>query len=111
MLIDSGSDWDLLSVNDWERLERDLDTAPGDEAKGYGAQTNLRASRSFFAWIEGNGVTKPKRLTKFRVIPFGEKSLISHETATKMKLLKVGVEVNAIAVLPKVLKNSRASQE
>lgn len=53
MLVDSGSDWDLLSFSDWQKLERDcaegkasifdLNKNPMKKAKAYGTQTSLNA--------------------------------------------------------------------
>lgn len=42
---------------------------------------------------------KPERFAKFRVVQSGEKSILCHATATKMKLLKVGIEVNSVLEL------------
>lgn len=106
MLIDSGSDWNLLSEGDWEKVveERlagkailsDVVENPGDAAKAYGATTQLRALRSFHAWIEVVEATKPRIFAKFRVVPNGERSIIGHETAKRMHLLLIGTQVNRI---------------
>lgn len=106
MLIDSGSDWNLLSEADWNKakglLDRgsaffyDLIENPGDSAKAYAATQKLQALRSFHAWVEATEGGKPRVFAKFRVVKNGDKSILSHSTSTKMRLLKVGDRVSAI---------------
>lgn len=71
--------------------------AEGDVAKAYGSTGRLKALWSFHAWTEVPGANKPRIFAKFRVIKNGSKSLLGHETASRMRLLKTGVHVNALA--------------
>lgn len=106
MLIDSGSDWDLVSEDDWARINSERDKGkvalydiienPGDVASAYGSTRQLRALRSFHAWVEATEATKPKVFAKFRVVANGNRSILGHRTATRMELLRVGIQVNKI---------------
>lgn len=106
MLIDSGSDWNLLSETDWSTLLRQVENGearitdkienPNETARAYGSSEGLQTSRSFHAWIEVENVAKPRTFAKFRVIRNGEKSILGHLTSVRMKLLKVGSQVNKI---------------
>lgn len=107
LLIDSGSDWNVLSESDWSRINtehnagkatiHDLIENPGDAARAFGATDQLKALRSFHAWVEVPGAAKPRIFAKFRVVANGRKSLLGHITATRMQLLKVGLQVNAVS--------------
>lgn len=106
MLIDSGSDWNLLSEQDWRKTEAllsqgsvivyDLIKNPADFAKAYGATSQLKTTLSFHAWIEACNLLKPKVFAKFRVVENGDKSIIGHETGMRMKLLQVGKQIEAV---------------
>lgn len=106
MLIDSGSDWDLLSEADWWKLSDEvqhgnatlhgIEENPSESARAYGSEKGLQTIRSFHAWIEVLEADKPRVFSKFRVIKNGEKSIIGHKTGTRMKLLQVGTQVNAV---------------
>lgn len=106
MMIDSGSDWNLLSVLDWERLMADKRdgranlygevTKPLERARAYGASETLEALASFHAWIEVPGADKPESFAKIYVVKNGDKSILGRATATQMRMLKVGVEVSSI---------------
>lgn len=106
MLIDSGSDWNLLSEQDWSRLENlvkeekatiyDLVENPGETARAYGAPQQLWALRSFHAWTEALHEQKPRIFAKFRVVKNGNKSILSHGTSMRMRLLQVGSQVSAV---------------
>lgn len=105
MLIDSGSDWNVISESDWKLLRnagRDGEVAvygvkenPGDCAKAYGSAAPLVALRCFHAWVEVPNSEKPKNFAKFYVVKGGSKSLLGRETAIRMQLLQLGVEVEA----------------
>lgn len=103
MLVDSGSDWDLLSEQDWDKVKAnnssrlfDLIESPDENAMAYASKAPLITTRSFQAWVEAKGATKPRVFTKFRVIQNGKRSILGFRTATKMGLLKVGVGINTI---------------
>lgn len=112
-LIDSGSDWNLISAEAWRTLSEaydegtvslyDVKKKPGDSARAYGSDTPLVASWSFHAWTEVEGVTKPRIFAKYHVVESGRKSILGRVTATRMELLQVGVkvkppEVSAVSV-------------
>lgn len=62
MLIDSGSDWNLVSEKDWKQLQaawragtvvlHGMTEKPGDSAKAYASSEALQALRTFHAWVE-----------------------------------------------------------
>lgn len=107
MLIDSGSDWDLLSESDWHKLDQavgegkatimDMIENPNESARAYGSVGGLQTMRSFHAWIEVSGATKPRIFSKIRVIRNGDRSILSHRTSIRMKLLRIGTQVNTIS--------------
>lgn len=103
MLIDSGSDWNVLSETDWGKLKNDeaavlfdMKENPGESAWAYGATAQLKTLRSFHAWVEAQDTAKSRILAKFRVVKNEGKSILGHQTGTRMKLLQVGMEVNSV---------------
>lgn len=82
MLVDTGSDWNLLSEQDWEKLTGsaarvfDLIENTGDKALAYASATSLITSRSFHAWVEVKEATKPRAFAKFRVILNYKRSIL-----------------------------------
>ena len=121
MLIDSGSDWNLVSTSDWKKL-RDgrrsgdivlygVKEKPGEFARAYGSSAPLEALRCFHAWVEAVGAKKPKMFAKFHVVENGEKSIIGRETATRMELLHVGLGVKTPTHLSSVNVNQVEQME
>lgn len=86
-LVDSGSDWNLVSPADWKVL-RDARRAggvvlygvtekPRAFAKAYGLLKPLEVVRSFYAWTEVLQSCKPRNFAKFYVVESGTKSILS----------------------------------
>lgn len=78
----------------------DLNEDPEDTARAYGTKIPLKARCTFHAWVEAIGAGKPRILAKFHVVDNGERSILGRITATRMKLLKVGIEVNSLIEPP-----------
>lgn len=103
VLIDSGSDWNLISSEDWVKLRNarreghvvlyGVKEKPGESARAYGSETPLEALRTFHAWVEAVGSRKPRNFAKFHVVQNGSKSILGRESAIRMQLLQVGMEV------------------
>lgn len=104
LLVDSGSDWNLLSEQDWDRLTSKASVAdlanlienPRDKARAYASAAPLITIRSFDAWISVRNATKPKVFATFRVVQNGNRSILGFETAKEMKLLRIGLDINAV---------------
>lgn len=106
MLIDSGSDWNVLSTADWEvlRQRRQMGKAvlygikkdPNESARAFGSITEIKAQRTFYAWVEATDADKPRSFAKFRVVDGGEKSILGRVTASKMGLLRVGLDADSL---------------
>lgn len=105
-MIDSGSDVDVVSENDWEKIRElfekeeimlyDYVERPDRKIRAFANQSPLTLIAAFNAWIEAQQGEKPKRFTRFMVVKGGEKSLIGRVTAKAMKILQLGHSVNAI---------------
>lgn len=112
MLIDSGSDWNLVSTSDWKKLRDNrrsgrvvlygIKEKPGEYAKAYGTLAPLEALRCFHAWVEAAEANKPRIFAKFYVVENGVKSILGRETATRMELLHVGLDVKTSASVHQV---------
>lgn len=106
MMVDSGSDWNLVSISDWAALSEafesgnavlyDITQRPNDCARAYGSSEPLITLWSFYAWIQSCDRSKPRNFAKCFVVENGEKSILGRETARRMKMLKLGAEVLAI---------------
>lgn len=104
LLIDSGSDWNLISTEDWQKFRNarregkivlyGVRERPGEFARAYGSTSPLEALRCFWAWTEVRGANKPKNFAKFHVVENGSKSILGRETSMRMMLLQVGLEVS-----------------
>lgn len=105
MLIDSGSDWNLISTRDWTSLCEaqkrgsvvlyDIKKRPGESAKAYGSLMPLEALFTFYAWVEVVEAAKPKSFAKLYVVENGAKSILGRASSIRMELLQVGVAVKA----------------
>lgn len=102
-LIDSGSDWNVVSEADWEKLSEghssgkavlyDVKERPGDCASAFGSERPLEALRSFHAWVSVSAGGEPSSLAKFFVVTNGARTIIGRETAIKLRTLQVGLGV------------------
>lgn len=105
MLIDSGSDWNLVSTEDWKKLRTakragsavlyGVKEKPGEFAHAYGSVNPLEAVRCFHAWVEVIGSPKPRNFAKFYVVENGTKSILGRTTSARMELLQVGIGVGS----------------
>lgn len=103
MLVDSGSDWNLISQDDWKKLKRErregkvvlygLKEKPGEFARAYAAPAPIESLRTFHAWVEACGSNKPRNFAKFHVVKGGAKSILGRNTAERMEMLWVGIGV------------------
>lgn len=102
-LIDSGSDWNVLSMVDWGKLETemakgkvviyDLREQPGDCASSFGSMVPLKALRSFHAWVKVTAGDWPRSFAKFHVVPNGTTTIIGRVTAIRLGILQMGIGV------------------
>lgn len=107
MLIDSGSDWNLISTQDWKVLRNakragevvlyGVTEKPKEVARAYGSITPLETLRSFYAWVQVKDSDKPRNFAKFYVVRDGAKSILSRITSSRMELLQVGLGVGTTA--------------
>lgn len=102
-LIDSGADVNIVSGNDWIKLEQEFTSGKailkmiGNSNKGihaYGSKTPMVVERIFEAEIMVSECNKPAIQATFYVIRQGRKSLLGRSTASDLKLLMVGAMVN-----------------
>lgn len=108
-LIDSGSDWNLLSPADWAKLKAarragvatlyGIKEKPGEYACAYGSATPLEAARCFHAYVEASESAKPRKFAKFYVVEGGARSLLGRTTAKQLELLQVGIAVAKVAAI------------
>lgn len=109
-LIDSGADANIIGESDWEKLRNEnlsgkavlmnVRRDPRTNLSGYASASALHVTFVFKAWIETVGVSKPKTLAEFYVVKGGNRSLIGRKSAKSMKILKLGMEVNAVRLMP-----------
>lgn len=105
--IDSGADVNMLSEPDWKILKHhydqdeailfDFNTKSHRVVTAYASDTPMQILASFSAWIETIEGQKPKTFAEFLVVKGGESSLLGRDSAKKMRLLKVGLEINSVS--------------
>lgn len=105
-LIDSGARINTVGESVWAELERlrergqatitDVVHKPLKVVRAYATRKPLEVVASFKTHIMVLDCEKPPSSDEFYVIKNAEQSLLSSDTAKKLKLLKVGVDVNAI---------------
>lgn len=105
-LIDSGAEVDVLSEQDWEKLKTqykkdevvlyDIDNESKRKIMAYAGSSPLKILCTFSAWTEIKREDKPRSFAKFFVIGGGGRSLLSRRTAIRMKILKLGLQVNNV---------------
>lgn len=110
-MIDSGADVNVIAENDFENmlilLESDeiilydYENKPKKKIRAFASHAPLTIIASFSAWIEAVELGKPRRFAKFLVVKGGERSLLSRSTASSMKMLKLGSEVNNVELKDK----------
>lgn len=103
MLVDSGADANLVSGEMWEKLKNE-NVAVFSSTKGssrilraYGSQDPLMILGSFVADIE---VGDQHSRAEFFVVHGGQRCLLGDKTAKQLGVLKVGLDINSVAVSP-----------
>lgn len=99
MLIDSGSDANIIGDEEWSRLKKkgvkvsEEEKNPRRILKGYANDENLKVIGKFKALVE---IGEKKLYGVFYVIKEGQRSLLGRDTALELGVLKLGLEVNEI---------------
>ncbi|XP_055527319.1 uncharacterized protein LOC129719932 [Wyeomyia smithii] len=99
MLVDSGSDVNLLTALEWEKLKqqnvRVQQMAEGskDVIKGYGSDMPLQIIGSFVAKVS---IGAEAVMAKFIMVNDGQCCLMGDATAKALGVLKIGREVNQL---------------
>ncbi|XP_053691662.1 uncharacterized protein K02A2.6-like [Sabethes cyaneus] len=103
MLIDSGSDANLVSGETWRKLKgKQVDVCSSTKGssrilRAYGSPEPLTILGSFIAYISAND---QRIRAKFFVVEGGQRCLLGDETAKQLGVLKVGLNINNIEVCP-----------
>jgi hypothetical protein len=105
MMVDSGADANVVGEADWEHLSKqynqgsavlyDVTENPRIRLKAYGTEKPLRVVASFQAWTQATE-SKPQVFVEFLVVKGGKRSLLGRKSAKAMKLLEIGLNVNAV---------------
>lgn len=85
-----------MEIDAGQALVYDLDYKPNTKIRSYASSENLKVVCSFKAWFETTEKPKPRTFAEFSVIEGSKRSILGRTTAKEMKLLAVGLEVNAI---------------
>ena len=99
MLIDSGSDANIIGQQDWEHLKGrkikvyEQSSSSSRIFKGYANQEQLCILGEFKAVVSING---KEIYDNFYVIKNGQRSLLGREAAQKLGVLKIGFDVNEV---------------
>ncbi|XP_055615001.1 uncharacterized protein K02A2.6-like [Toxorhynchites rutilus septentrionalis] len=99
MLVDSGSDANLITADSWELLKsRKVDVQHCQKGskkilKSYGSQNPLKILGTFFAHISAGGRTVQ---AEFFVVVNGQRNLLGDKTAKELGVLRVGLDINRI---------------
>lgn len=107
MMIDSGADCNIIGKHNWSTLKfkqvniwNDKPGTDGKEIYGYGSKRSLPILGNFITNIEIQGKTT---IAKFYVVDMDTRALLSRETAIKLDVLKIGLQVNTITkIFPKM---------
>lgn len=100
-LIDSGSAINTVTEEVWKLLLEEKaiihkrQKKCNRELKAYASEGSLKVLVVFEAWIEVND-QKPRSYAEFFVVSGADKSLLCKSTAERLKVLKVGLNVNLI---------------
>ncbi|XP_043065997.1 uncharacterized protein [Drosophila bipectinata] len=108
LIIDSGSRYNLICQDDWSTLKRNKATVfnvrPNSQYqfKGYASDQILNVICVFEAPISVG--KQAEMIASFLVIEKGQQSLLGRETAIKLEVLRLGLQINHIeevSVFPK----------
>lgn len=106
-MIDSGADINVIAENVWEEMHDyidkdemifDYDPKPNRKVFAFASDKPLSLLATFNAWLNVEAPGKPMCYLKFFVIKGSERSIIGRDSATLLKILKVGIEVNNITL-------------
>lgn len=97
-LIDSGATINFIPLEVWERLWADEDSrfSKNRNITAYGGK-QLNVYGTFKAWIVVKESSKPRQFEEFIIVDENGRSLLSFNTANKLKVLKIGAEVNLVS--------------
>lgn len=112
MLIDSGANLNTVPEEFWSKIKRawennemrkdvlsDVSYKCDRQVESFGG-TRLKVLATFHAEIEVVGASKPLDFTQIFVVEGKTQPLLSRKTAERLKLLKVGLEVNSLKTAP-----------
>lgn len=100
MLVDSGSDVNLIHSSAWENLKQQgikvqqMRKGCREVIKGYGSNVPLRILGSFCTDIE---IQRKREVATFFVVDEGQRCILGDATAKALGVLKIGVEVNQLS--------------
>lgn len=113
-LIDSGADVNTIGGDDWKRLKHEfhsgranlepIQPSKGSDLRSYASSKSISVTCAFRADIEVEGCHKPLINAEFLVVDKGTRSLLGRSTASDLKLLKVGVDVNSLETSEQISK-------
>lgn len=102
-LIDSGADVNVIGGDDWNKLEEacrsgsillePIESSTNSGLRGYATVKPMQIECAFRSTVQVDGFEKPTVTADFLVVKDGRCSLLGRNTASEMKLLKVGVDV------------------
>lgn len=99
LLVDSGSDVNLIHSAAWERLKQhgviveDMRKGCQEIIKGYGSKVPLNVLGSFRAKVE---IGFKSEMATFFVVQEGQRCIMGDQTAKALGVLKIGIEVNQL---------------
>lgn len=102
MLVDSGADANMLTVDAWEHLKQAQIRVMSSSKEttrtflAYGNDTPLNIRGKFTAEI---GINGKSAVAEFFVVEKGQKCLLGDKTAKQLEVLKVGMDVNQVEKL------------
>lgn len=103
MIIDSGSKFNLLSTEDWAKLQENksalfnIRSKSNNNFRAYASDKLLRVLYVFEAPIYIGHM--PEKIATFYVIENGRQSLLGKDTAIKLNVLRLGLNVNKVEEL------------
>lgn len=103
MLVDSGTKVNILTFDTFKKISHncpqeifDVCESPQDRLGPYAQPEPLKLICSFSAKLKVVEADKPSVNTRFVVARHGHINLLSHTTGSQMRLLDVGLQVNAV---------------
>nr|XP_043068709.1 uncharacterized protein K02A2.6-like [Drosophila bipectinata] len=100
LIIDSGSKFNLISQSDWARINKEptaifnIRSHSQKQFRGYASEQLLEVIYVFEAPI--SAVPNVEVIATFFVIKNGRQSLLGRETAIKLNVLRLGLDVNRV---------------